>query len=399
MKLHRIAWMVWVFWSPLMALADTETSSLELVVRETAGLRRFGYPVHIQFKLPREVRANDHFRLLHNGSPVAAQFRSLREKGEGREVALDFNVTQGPLEQKLFKIEYGPKVIPAAEPKGGLRLEEGKENLTIRSGNLSYVVPRQLTALLAQVKDGKRDYIRHPGGGLKLLTKEKGSHSLGNAERVTILRRGPLAIGLRFEGKIVRDKERDGGIGWVVEMTFPLSKSWVEVEWMVEDPAGLVTEMLAPLNLHLEGFPTLVDFGADSAVYTTLRKGEAAFLSVGQSDGPAWKVETVRSTEPRQLLAVALSDRKQPAEGWAHSMDRQRCTAVAVQDFGRAVQDEIQVSSEGPLTVVRRFSEKHEAVSKNKRLHFWAHFVSMPVQIGAVTSPQSMMSPLEVQVK
>jgi hypothetical protein len=32
-----------------------------------------------------------------------------------------------------------------------------------------------------------------------------------------------------------------------------------------------------------------------------------------------------------------------------------------------------------------------------KRLKFWLHFVPMPVQIGAVTSPPSMLAPLVVE--
>ena len=32
-----------------------------------------------------------------------------------------------------------------------------------------------------------------------------------------------------------------------------------------------------------------------------------------------------------------------------------------------------------------------------KSLRFWLHFVTTPVQVGAVTSPQSMLAPLEVE--
>jgi hypothetical protein len=35
----------------------------------------------------------------------------------------------------------------------------------------------------------------------------------------------------------------------------------------------------------------------------------------------------------------------------------------------------------------------------SKKLTFWLHFVTMPVQVGAVTSPQSMLAPLKVEIK
>jgi hypothetical protein len=34
-----------------------------------------------------------------------------------------------------------------------------------------------------------------------------------------------------------------------------------------------------------------------------------------------------------------------------------------------------------------------------KRLAFWLHFVGMPVQVGAATSPQAMLAPLQVEVR
>ena len=34
-----------------------------------------------------------------------------------------------------------------------------------------------------------------------------------------------------------------------------------------------------------------------------------------------------------------------------------------------------------------------------KGLRFWLHFVDVPVQVGAVTSPQAMLAPLLVEVR
>jgi hypothetical protein len=76
-------------------------------------------------------------------------------------------------------------------------------------------------------------------------------------------------------------------------------------------------------------------------------------------------------------------------------MDATRATAVAVNQFGRSpADDEILVQSDGRL-VIRR----NGLGGTRKSLHFWLHFVAMPVQIGAATSPQSMMAPLAVVEK
>jgi hypothetical protein len=53
---------------------------------------------------------------------------------------------------------------------------------------------------------------------------------------------------------------------------------------------------------------------------------------------------------------------------------------------------------DGRLGVTRRFAiHKMDPPKGRKSLRFWLHFVTNPVQIGAVTSPQSMLSPLEVE--
>src|SRR5207247_811524 len=101
---------------PLLALAavfllplpesKAQTGKLEISVAETAGIRRFGYPVHATLTLPREVTEKDRFRLLSGGKPVPAQFRLLASSA--KTVALDFNTNAAPWETKTYQIEYGP---------------------------------------------------------------------------------------------------------------------------------------------------------------------------------------------------------------------------------------------------------------------------------------------------
>jgi len=74
-----------------------------------------------------------------------------------------------------------------------------------------------------------------------------------------------------------------------------------------------------------------------------------------------------------------------------HLVDDTRCTAAAVARFGVAGIDRIEVDGAGML----RF--RHKPINDQAILEFWVHFVRMPVQIGARTSPQSMQSPLAVK--
>src|SRR5262245_31908346 len=61
-------------------------------VRETAGIRRFGYPVAVRIELDPPANAAAKFRITHLGKPVTAQFRPIEQRdGRISAVALDFD--------------------------------------------------------------------------------------------------------------------------------------------------------------------------------------------------------------------------------------------------------------------------------------------------------------------
>jgi hypothetical protein len=365
---------------------------LELTVSETAGIRRFGYPVHATLKLPREASDKDRFRLLAGDKPVPAQFRLLA--GEKKSVAVDFNVSLAPAESKTYTVEYGPKVEAGPEPKGGMKLEESKEAFTIRSDGMVYVVPRDLKGFLKEVRNGKKEYLRAGSGGLYLVSDRKTIPIAGAGYRVRVVRQGPLTVALRFEGEAPLPNKVK--VSSVVDLTFPRSKSWVEVNWGVKLPHG-VEELGTDLNLLVAGSPTLVDFGAGSGVYTTLTRGQAALLQGFPREigvvNRRWEVSTGQRNDLRPFV---VPNNAHPPEGWAHVMDRQRCTAAAMSPFARYSTDEIRIDADGRFRLRWR-SQTRRGLPAIDTYRFWLHFVDMPVQVGALTSPQSMMAPLEVK--
>jgi hypothetical protein len=68
---------------------------------------------------------------------------------------------------------------------------------------------------------------------------------------------------------------------------------------------------------------------------------------------------------------------------------------VAVAGFAAGPGAEIAVGADGRLRLWRAFAP----AAGPKRLTFWLHFVGMPVQVGAATSPQAMLAPLHVEVR
>jgi hypothetical protein len=79
-------------------------------------------------------------------------------------------------------------------------------------------------------------------------------------------------------------------------------------------------------------------------------------------------------------------------------MDGSRCTALAVARFGRESRDRIEIEADGRVWICREFAGPVAAPAAGpKVLTCWFHFVRMPVQVGAITSPQAMLALLEVE--
>jgi hypothetical protein len=363
---------------------------------ETAGLRRFGYPVHTvlpEVSLPPNTR----FRLIRNGRPVPAQFRKFASNGRER-VALEFNASPGPLDTEQYVVEFGESVEPGPGPRPGTTVKSVGDDFLVEHGAaLKFVVPGNLLGFLKSVGNGKREYLQGASHGLSIRLKDGRSLRLGEKGpeglpiRGTISYEGPQAIGLLFDSPGPDASKLP--IATFLELHFPSSKSWVETLWMVEDPEGQVAGLDVDLRLAIEGEPTLVDLGANTTVYGTIRNQERMILTAGLEPEP-WVVEK-GPADRRERFAVGTSP-VQRREGWAHVMDATRCTAIAVDRFGEQF-DRIDIEAGGRVRLTRNSAKPEATTPKGpKQMHFWFHFVSMPVQVGAATSPQAMLSPLRV---
>ena len=96
-------------WLALVTMATA--ASVEFTVRETAGQRRFGYPVTASLELPQSALTDAAKARLHgaNGREVVAQFTALSKWPDGsvRRLDADFNSSIGPRETELYRVELG----------------------------------------------------------------------------------------------------------------------------------------------------------------------------------------------------------------------------------------------------------------------------------------------------
>jgi hypothetical protein len=308
-----------------------------------------------------------------------------------RELHLDFNASPEPLESQRYEVIYGPEIEPGPEPRTDLKVTERDGQLTVdQNRSLAFEFAKHPSGFLDKVGGPRLEYLRDGSKGLSIVEKAGTPARSTSDVRTRVTREGPIAIGIRSEWS------GPSGQATTLDLTIPASKSWVQAVWTVEDPARKVSSLTLDLNLQVEGSPTLVDFGAGSSVYGQIQGRQRMDLEA-KSGPPSWVVRQGEGDQPA-VFARSTTDSPRPVEGWAHVMDRRRCTALAVADFGKLPgRDNIRVEADGRLGLIREFAGPSAEIPPGpKILGFWLHFVPMPVQVGAATSPQSILTPLQV---
>jgi hypothetical protein len=391
-------------------LAGAERLALE--ARETAGFRRTGFPCAVRLALPAPVARETPFRLLDEaGTAVAAQFRPEEGAAATDVWWLDFGASLEPWASRRYTIEYGEGVEPGSEPDGGHDLRETDDAFVIENAPyITWTVPRDLTGLLRSVAFPPNEHLQPQSPGLFLVDRQGTRHGLGGAGTTArVVRHGPRCVVLRFSGSLA-----DGplsGVRWEADLTFPSPVSWVEVACTAEDPAARIAGFGFELHLALDPpnaeAPTLVDFGAWTYIYASLYAGEAAELGAGPGGaagprgadrrGPRADLRPIATSEPPKEGAGAPAA-EHKAEGWVQAMDRRRCLALAVADFGAAAEDALLATAEGQVQYERRYPPASRRPEAAKQWRAWLHFVHYPPQHSAATSPRMMQTPPEVRV-
>ena len=404
----------------VLALGSTTiqaSDGIAIEVRETAGIRRFQYPVAVQLALTEPVPPDTHFRLLRDGQPALAQFCAGQSDQNTAQWWVDFPVNLLPYETQVYSVEYGGDVPDGPSRQRGMRLIRSDSTYqVVNEPYIAWTVPRDLKGLLSSVRSGDLEYLRQDSAGLSLRDRSGKDHPLGGngSQRhvvTRVIREGLLAVGLRFE--TAETEPALEGVRSVVDLVFPVFKSWVEVDWRIDDPQGKLSSVGAEIAVNLDEptrqAPTLFDFGATTLVYVSLRPGQEAQLRAGplsaagpQSAGPAQYAWQVFRGKPDRLEPFVFGPRRssghaQP-EGWAHVMDRRRCLAIAVDDFALTNGDCISVSAEGTTQLRREFAARETDTHETRRMRFWMHFVPFPPQQTAATSPQSMQTPIVTRI-
>jgi len=414
--LARCATPAWLATATTLVSASTrEERRNEFLLKETAGLRRFGYPVHLNLPMdftPPDLAA-DGFALKRDGQDVPSQFRRVTQPDGTSLVSLDFNASPGSFEVQKYAVHHNSAFKPAVVKGRGMNVHRNGSTIEIsHSPYITYAISDDLAGFVRSVKVPSAEFIKGDSSGLFVVVKGQKTLLPSHDRKATpgsmvrIGRQGPLAVGLQSQCQLAL--EGSGPVASLIDLTFPSSKSWIETIWTLNDPQNQIETMGLDLGFLVDEPPILLDCGAKSTVYGTLKERElmtfeAGDLPLTRGIMPSWVIRQ-GTAEKSEVLAIMRRGVGNEPEGWVHVIDRRRCTAMAVADFGQpalGVLDRFEIHGNGRFRFERRFlTEKiGQRRPKNpiKTLKFWLHFVTTPVQVGAVTSPQSMLAPLDVE--
>lgn len=325
---------------------------MPFTVTETAGLRRFGYPVTASLEAPVGTVADlGMVRLVDaSGKEVPAQFTKMSQWPDGsvRGLDVDFVSGLGPLESQSFQVI--PGTPPARALPRGLTVMESETEIAVASTAISHRIRRDGKPLLSSIAFGK----------LEFLAKEGVTTTVAPGP-VEVLKRGPFNVTLKLGD---------------LQLEYVSSKSWVKISQRASSSGDLSVNA----QFALSELPITWDFGVGSWLYGTLNKpDQAAWLR----QGPAgWKVFLGNVEQPSSLFATGRI-----SEGWGHIADKERVVAFGMEGGDAAGERSFQLGANGHVRTVVRGTE----------LTVYFHVVGQPVQVTAVTSPVSMLSPLRVK--
>jgi YetA-like protein len=387
--MYRLTWLWPATVAAAVALGAETVGNLNVYVKESAGIRRTAYPVDVRVPFPKGTLTDPgRVRLLNGGMEIPAQIAVDGKWADGsiQWLSLDFNVSIGPLESQTLTLEYGEKVKPGVDLRG-LTVTENTDNIEV--GRVRF--NKSGTPLVASV-NYRSEEIGRGTNGLVVTDSSGKDYDLTNAAglRVQVVKGGPLYVSIRYSGTI----SVDGGFSapFVVTAEMPNSKSWVKLAATVEDPERRVTEISFHTPLALGPLPWVWDFGTNHWTYGTLRNpGDGvALIAVMKSVGAEeWTVRT-RLNGVEQTYETGAVSRSQMIR-WGHFQDGKEVVAFAVENT-LAEPGTYRIALAGDGQTAFRFAPAMRAV--RHQLTVYEHYVPVPVQTTAATSPSSILNPL-----
>jgi hypothetical protein len=322
--------------------------TITFTVSETEGLRRFGYPVTVSLESIEGMIADaEKVRLITaDGKEMPAQFTAMSKWPDGsvRGLEVDFSPSPGPREMLTYRVEIGKG--PTQPLRAGLSVMETADEIVVASAAIRHRIRRDGRPLLTSIEFGENDFIGADGIRTTLQP--------GAGE---IVKRGPFNVTLKLGS---------------VQLEYVNTKSWIKITQQAESERELAVDA----HFNLTKLPLLWDFGAGSWLYGNMSKpGQTVTMHHRKTD---WDL----LTGPDTVFATTPT-----FDGCGHLADAERVAAFGT---ARPANDlETKLTADGRIHIT----------AQRRELTVYFHVVGQPIPVTAVTSPQAIISPLEISTQ
>jgi hypothetical protein len=364
-------------------------------VEEPAGIRRTNFPARITMEVPEgRLEQVSQLRLLNRTTEVTAQGTAWSRWSDGsiRELDLDFNVSIGPLEERVLELQYGAEVSGTMQVGRGLVLIEEDNAFVLGRVRLNRIG----SPLLASV--AYRDELIGQGRNGIVIVERTGIRRDSREivwEPVQLLKSGPLTVLLRYHGRLILSGGSNADITLDVEA--PNSKSWLKISAIVSDPDGRVGDVAIETPLGMGAHPWTWDFATPNATYGAFRDqtGSSIFTrTVDETGAGSWQIMAGAAGSERPYEQSPPGS-VESSMTWAHFVGPDQAVAFAVETQpATAGRITVWLAGTGQTSVGFRSADPQT----EHMLTVYQHYVANPLPIGAATSPASILNPLRVTV-
>jgi hypothetical protein len=381
---------------------DDMVSVATIIVNETAGIRRFNYPLQTALSLPQGwLHHLEEIELRQSTGeliPVQVDAREWWDDGSARTLRLHYPLSMGPLEQKLLQVHVSHGGGQRASVANAIEWTADEHGFNAAGRRFIVALDRRSSGLFHSVLDNGKEFMSEGSQGLGIVTSDGrrllASEHIASAE---LREAGPLAGEMRFRGtySIVGDASRSSP--FTTHMRFTLFKSWVEVTHVIQAPPGMIEEVFAHTCFQVGAPRLLYDIGVGGGgTYGKIEAGEKViYRAENEPFQSRWTLSTLRDHEAR-VDVVGIQPIAAPSQReWLHWIDCGKSLALVTDNawFSRGMAYEIDRS--GDLTV--RFLPALEEYPTTLTFKLWYHFLDEVPHIGAATSPQSIIRPPGVE--
>ena len=364
-----------------------------LRVRETAGIRRFLYPLTATVSIAPELNADDaktYDELYGNmclqdlsGQGIPCQFVDMTKLTKLPQTRLDFALSLAPGEIKEVMVlrEANSAAIPDPLRLASV-LKDGDEGLKNTQERFAITIAPEGT-----VSEVVYDGVHHLRGHSQILLNGKSAWF----SSATSLLGANASLAAWLSAKSRCDK---GGFAQTgVELT--ACKSWATVTHTLEQPKP-GDEVIFALPLAITS-PTLTcDFGVGGYVFGKLDDKATEIVwhtEFGEAPYAKWTIATAGRVDYVGEVATADEFRSQR---WFHRVDSDKALAVAITVLPNACRElTVRMTRDGDVSVTFKLGKTVPAAAEFAVCY---HFLNDVPAIAAATNPQSILLPPVVDV-